>query len=78
METKTAEDFLCDVETAFVNEPRTLFEWNSVIDVMRDYAKQQCIKVRQECANNAAKYLITGTSSVEAVESILSTTIKLT
>ena len=46
---KTAEEILCEIDTAFVNDCRTLFEYDDVIKAMKLYANQKL----DEAANQA-------------------------
>jgi len=36
---KTREDILCEIDTAFINDARTLFEWDEVLKAMKIYAE---------------------------------------
>lgn len=37
---RTTEEILCKVDQAYVNDPRSLFEWNDVTEAMELYADQ--------------------------------------
>jgi len=57
---KTAEDILCETDTAFVNDCRTLFEWEDVIKAMKLYANQKL----DEAADILRPYSSDGSSIV--------------
>lgn len=48
---KTADDILSNFTQAYVDDPRSLFEWKYVIEAMKDYAKE----VAKEALQGAAE-----------------------